>query len=310
MKIRLGYACLSKTIDITTSSTITYTNYLKCDNKEEKLDSIIKSNLEDLEKIIDYNYKNNIHFYRLSSKIIPLATHTNVDFEYISKYKNYYDRIANKIKKYDIRVDFHPDQFAVLNSTKKDVLENTFKILEYHYNLLDSLKIKNKVLILHIGSNTFGKKNSINRFVNNFNKLPEKIKKSIAVENDDKTFTIEDCVQIYDRIKTPIILDYHHYICNPSDIDYDKIFESWKGQTPKIHFSSPKNKTKKDFRSHHDYINSDDFIFFIDKIKNYNIDIDIMIEAKAKDESLFKLVRELKYKTNYEFIDETSFIVK
>lgn len=310
MKIRLGYACLSKTIDITTSSTITYTNYLKCDNKEEKLDSIIKSNLEDLEKIIDYNYKNNIHFYRLSSKIIPLATHTNVDFEYISKYKNYYDRIANKIKKYNIRVDFHPDQFTVLNSTKKDVLENTFKILEYHYNLLDSLKIKNKVLILHIGSNTFGKKNSINRFVNNFNKLPEKIKKSIAVENDDKTFTIEDCVQIYDRIKTPIILDYHHYICNPSDIDYDKIFESWKGQTPKIHFSSPKNKTKKDFRSHHDYINSDDFISFIDKIKNYNIDIDIMIEAKAKDEALFKLVRELKYKTNYEFIDETSFIVK
>ena len=34
-----------------------------------------------------------------------------------------------------------------------------------------------------------------------------------------------------------------------------------------------------------------------------------MLEAKAKDEALFKLIRELKYKTNYKFIDETSFEV-
>ena len=34
-----------------------------------------------------------------------------------------------------------------------------------------------------------------------------------------------------------------------------------------------------------------------------------MIEAKAKDEALFKLVRELKYKTDYQFIDDTTFIV-
>ena len=32
-----------------------------------------------------------------------------------------------------------------------------------------------------------------------------------------------------------------------------------------------------------------------------------MIEAKAKDEAVFKLIRELKFKTNYKFIDETSF---
>ena len=31
-----------------------------------------------------------------------------------------------------------------------------------------------------------------------------------------------------------------------------------------------------------------------------------MIEAKAKDEAVFKLIREIKYKTNYKFIDETT----
>ena len=70
-----------------------------------------------------------------------------------------------------------------------------------------------------------------------------------------------------------------------------------------------KNKTKKDFRSHNDYINVDAFINFIDILKPFNHDVDIMIEAKAKDEALFRLVRELKYKTNYTFIDDTSFEV-
>ena len=94
--------------------------------------------------------------------------------------------------------------------------------------------------------------------------------------------------------------------CNKSDLDIERVFKSWKG-TPKVHFSSPKSKN--DFRSHNDYINSDDFINFIELIKKYDNDIDIMIEAKMKDDALFRLVRELKYKTNYRFIDDTSFIV-
>jgi len=68
MIIRLGYACLSKTIDITTSRTISYTNFLKLDsiNQYKKLDNLIKSNLNSLKMLIDYNIKNNIHFFRLS----------------------------------------------------------------------------------------------------------------------------------------------------------------------------------------------------------------------------------------------------
>jgi UV DNA damage endonuclease len=110
-----------------------------------------------------------------------------------------------------------------------------------------------------------------------------------------------------------MVLDYHHYMCNKGDIDikdyYTNIFNTWKDINPKIHFSSPKNKTKKDIRSHHDYINPDDFISFINEIKHLPFDIDIMLEAKAKDEALFRLVRGLKYKTNYKFIDDTTFIV-
>lgn len=313
MKIRLGYACISKTLsNVTTSSTITYTTFQK-DKDYKKIDTAIKSNLNALKEILTYNIKNNIHFFRLSSKLIPLATKSDVIFDYIDPYKDYYNSIAKIIKDNKLRIDFHPDEFCVLNSTKSEVVKNSIAILEHHYNLLKALAIKNKILVLHIGGNTFGKKNSISRFINNFNTLSKDIQESIAIENDDKIFNIRDCVYISKNINVPVILDYHHHICNHDELDINDylkdILSSWHNTTPKMHFSSPKNKTKKDFRSHNDYINVDAFINFIDILKPFNHDVDIMIEAKAKDEALFRLVRELKYKTNYTFIDDTSFEV-
>lgn len=304
MRVRLGYACICNAVNETSSSPYTYSEYLDKHNLD-KLDSVIVSNLKGLNKIIDYNIKNNIHFYRLSSKIIPLATKDDVKFDYINKYIEMYKVIGSKIKESNMRVDFHPDQFCILNSTKKEVLENSIKILEYHYNILNTLGVKNKILVIHVGSSVFGKENSIKRFINSFSKLPCYLKESIAIENDDKIFNIKDVCNISDILNIPVVLDYHHYMCNKSDIDIKKIFDSWKNMIPKIHFSSPKNS--KDFRSHSEYINSDEFISFLSVIKKYNRDVDVMIEAKGKDDALFRLVREIKFKTDYKFVDDTTF---
>ena len=310
MIIHLGYVSISKTLDITTSKTITYTEFKK-NNDYNKIDTIIKENLSNLEKIINYNIKNNIHFYRLTSKLIPLATINEINLDYINPYKEYYQNIGKIINKYNLRIDTHPDQFCILNSTKKEIVSNSINILKYHYNILNALNIKNKIIILHIGSSVLGKENSIKRFINNFNKLPNYLKECIAIENDDKIYNIKDCLYLCEILNIPMILDYHHHICNNDNLDLftyiEKIFNTWKNKTPKIHFSSPKNKTKKEFRSHHDYININDFIFFIEKIKLLNLkhNLDIMLECKAKDEALFKLVRQLKY-YNYTFIDETT----
>ena len=306
MKVRLGYACITNCINDSSSSPYTYSEYLK-DGDIDKLDRVIISNLKSLNNIIDYNIKNNIHFYRISSKIIPLATKDDVKFDYTNKYKSYYDTIGKKISDSKMRVDFHPDQFCVLNSVKSDVVSNSVKILEYHYNLLNMLNVNDKILILHVGSSTFGKENSISRFINNFNKLPIYLRKCIAIENDDKVFNVNDVLKISKVTSIPIVLDYHHHLCNKSDFSFADIFNSWGNSRVKMHLSSPKNK--RDYRSHNEYINGDDFINFIEILKKYDRDIDIMLEAKGKDDSLFRLVRYIKYKTDYEFIDDTTFLV-
>ena len=319
MKIRLGYVALSKALDnITTSSTITYTNYQKLDDsiRNDKLDNIIKSNFINLEKIINYNIKNNIHFYRLTSKLIPLATLSEVEYEYINEYKKEYESIGKIINNSKMRIDTHPDQFCVLNSVDKKIVDNSISILNYHKNILSAFKIINSKILIHVGSSSFGKDKSIIRFINNFNKLDAKIQNMLLLENDDKVYNIVDTLNLCKRINVPMVLDYHHYMCNNNGekiTSYIKeIFDTWNKEelVPKIHFSSPKNKTKKDIRSHHDYINSDDFINFIEQIKFVDRDFDVMIEAKMKDDALFRLVRELKYKTNYKFIDETTFVIE
>lgn len=314
MRVRLGYVALSKALDdVTTSSTITYTNYINKNYNASKLLEITKGNLEALNEIIKYNIKNNFHFYRLTSKLVPLATHNKVSFDYIAPLKDEYKKISKLINDNNIRVDTHPDQYAVLNSMDSKIVKNTVEILEYHYKIMDALGIKDKIIILHVGSSACGKKASITRFINNFNKLSDYIKKCIAVENDDKIYNIKDVLELCHKIKVPMVLDYHHFICNNEGENLknylNDIIETWNGRLAKMHFSSPKSKLKKEFRSHNDYINSDDFINFINLIKTQDKDIDIMLEAKAKDDAISRLVRQLKYKTNYKFIDETTFII-
>ena len=314
MKVRLGYVALSKALDdVTTSSTITYTNYINKNYNTSKLLEITKNNLDSLYEIIKYNVKNNFHFYRLTSKLVPLATHDKVDFDYITPLLDEYKKIGKLINGNNIRVDTHPDQYAVLNSMNSKIVKNTVEILEYHYKIMDAIGIKDKIIILHVGSSACGKKASITRFINNFNKLPDHIKKCIAVENDDKVYNIKDVLELCHKINVPMVLDYHHFICNneKEDInDYLKeIIDTWDGKIPKMHFSSPKSKLKKEFRSHSDYINKECFIKFINILKKQDKDIDIMLEAKAKDDAVSRLARYLKYETNYKFLDETTFII-
>lgn len=313
MKVRLGYVAISKALDITASSTITYTNYVNKGYDTKKLLEITKNNINALKEIMIYNVKNNIHFYRLTSKLVPLATHDKVSFNYITPFLKEYKEIGKIINDNNIRVDTHPDQYAVLNSMDKKIVNNTFEILEYHYKILNALNINNPIIILHVGSMAGGKKASIIRFINNFNKLPDHIKKCIAVENDDKTYNIKDVLYLCKKINVPMVLDYHHYVCNNDGEKIENyindILNTWKNNNAKFHFSSPKSMLKKEFRSHHDYVNPNDFIKFIGLLKPYNKDIDIMLEAKAKDDALSRLARQLKYKTNYQFINDGTFIV-
>ena len=312
MKIRLGYACISETVEGSSFSTYTYSSYVK-EKDNKKLERIILSNLFHLKELFIYNNKNNIHFFRITSNLIPLATKRDVFVDYGLKFGSVYQELSVEIKKKHMRVDFHPSEYCIINSTKKSVVDNSIEILKYHYRLLVYLKIEYPLLVLHIGSREFGKEKSLTRFIHNFNKLPKEMQSVIAVENDDKSYNVDDCLFLANKIHVPVVFDYHHHCCNPCNGSLTdllpRVVATWNGIVPKMHFSSPKNKLKKEYRFHHDYICSDTFLSFLKVLKDINTDVDIMIEAKKKDEAMFRLIRELKYKAELIFLDETTFML-
>jgi UV DNA damage endonuclease len=312
MKIRLGYVAISVNLNITSSSTMTYSHYLNLGEKKalEKLNKIIMSNFRDLEIILNYNIEHDISFYRMTSNLIPLLNHPEVNIN-LDKYKIEFEYIGKIIKNNNMRVDTHPDQFCVLNSIRDDVVTSSISILKNHQNIFKLLDYEGR-MIIHIGSSAGGKKEAIERFKTNFNKLDNDLRKMIVLENDDKIFNIIDTLKLCENLHIPFVLDYHHHICNNThqriETYIKRILNTWGEDTPKMHFSSP--RSEKDKRAHNDYIDVDEFIKFLNKVKFIDKDIDIMLEAKMKDVALFKLMDDLRKKTNYEFINESTFIVK
>ena len=299
MKIRLGYACISNALDETSSSLLTYSHFKKLEENKKgagynKLNQVIISNFKSLENILKYNIRNDIHFYRLSSNIIPLLTHPDVEID-LNKYKRYFSNIGKIIKGNNIRVDMHVDPYYVLNSVSDNVVKSTINICKIYHNMFKLMKIKSN-LIFHVGGKTISKEEGIKRFINNFKLLDKEIQDMIMIENDDKIYNIIDCINISKEINCKICLDYHHYKCNNDKEDISNyleyIFNTFDG-IPKVHFSSP--KSKKEYRAHHDFIDIKEFVKFLNMIKVCDRDIDIMIEAKMKDDALFRLIRQLKY---------------
>lgn len=316
MRVRLGYVAIAlKLPKVTSSSQLTYSRYEKIFLKEERLSElkrITRSNMEDLYKILLYNAKNNIHFYRITSKLIPLATHSEVDhWKYKTYFKEDLKRIGELVKKHHMRVDTHPDHFNVLNSTKQEVVEKTKLELLFHNYLFEDMEYPEGKNILHIGSGQGGREKAMERFIENFKTLPPQVCHRLILENDDKLFTAKEVLSICEEVKIPMVLDIHHHLCNGDNTSVEEIlpkfFQTWEGEffPPKVHLSSPKAGGKD--RKHADFIIPEDFIKFIEKCKPYEQDLDVMIEAKQKDLALYQLVEDVKsLKPNWEWIDETT----
>lgn len=319
MKVRLGYVAIALGLPkVTSSSNVTYTNYKKMHSEENriaKLKQVTSSNILALKNILEYNIKNDIHFYRITSALVPLATHPEVKWDYRKFYATDFRIIGDFIKRNNIRVDTHPDQFNVINSINERVVENTKDNLMFHVNLFKDLDYPLGKMVLHIGSGAGGKEASLERFKVNFEKYSNKITSKIILENDDKIFNAKETLELCKDLSVPMVLDVHHHICNNEGEDIKdllgEIFETWSKEKlpPKLHFSSPKD-TPTD-RRHSDYIDGKQFVDFIEICRGFDTDIDIMIEAKMKDLALYELVKSIKYlRKDWEWIDGSTFIIE
>lgn len=316
--VRLGYVAMSMELkNASPSKTMTFAQFQKIGDRESairKLERIALANLENTHRLLKHNAFSDIYFYRLTSRLIPLANHADLpDWDYIKPLKGKLHEIGEFVKKHNMRIDFHPDHFVVLNSSKIEVFKNSLKTLKMHYLLLRGMKVDPiHRCVLHVGGNY--KETDQSRFVDNWMSVPKAIQKMIMLENDDTSFTLDDTLYLCEKLGIPLVFDYHHHLAHHEnekwEENWDRVVATWKDSSLpiKMHISSPKSESA--FRHHSDYVDIDMFFRFLREIKGTVPQIDCMIEAKKKDEALFTLIQEVKKRKDVEMMDGSSFYLK
>lgn len=302
--LKFGLCCLFHKEDIK-FKTYTKASLLKLNINEqkEKILGIINHNIKTLQSAINYCCNNNIESYRVSSDLIP-------HFQFIQTvlYKDEIENIFTSLSKIDtknITLSVHPGQHVNLGSPTEEVIKNSLDDLYYHGKLVESLNCLE--INIHLGG-TYGKKESAKeRFIENFQSL---YNKNITIENDELSYTVEDCLEVADKLKIPVTFDLHHHRCHSLKDDYisqyseHELFKLCK-QTwinagynyMRMHLSNPKSKEYRSAsksRSHSDIIYDKTSIpeWLLEESLNFEIHLDI--EAKHKEVAIFDLFEHFK----------------
>jgi UV DNA damage endonuclease len=296
--MNLGYACINMSMGKNVSTNRTMVKKTFDSKGLDYVSELALKNASDIIKILEWNRLNGIKLFRLSSALIPWGD--KLDLTQLKDYKE----IKSELKKagdfakfWGMRITSHPGPFNVLVSPNEKVVENTISDLELHGKIFDMMGLEkspyNKINI-HCNGVYGDKKAAMDRFCENFKRLSPSVRKRLTVENDDKgsMYSVTDLFYIHDKIKIPIVFDYHHHQFCTGGFSEKAALElavtTWpEGITPIVHYSESKalheNNNKEKPQAHSDYINS--------LPDTYGLDVDIMVEAKAKELAILPFIK-------------------
>lgn len=259
---------------------------------DERLIELIENNLDSLDKILDYNIKNNIKMFRVSSDIIPFGSHEVNTLKWWELFEEELAAIGEKALSHDMRLSMHPGQYTVLNSLDEDVVRRASEDLLYHTRFLDAMGLDcSHKIILHIGGVYGDKEAAMERFIENYRTLDERIQKRLIIENDDRQYTISEVLEIAYQADIPVVFDNLHHEINPDSSKSEREWllaarETWKGEdgSQKIHYSQ--QDSDKRAGAHTQTIDLAVFNDFYRELPTYKLDI--MFEVKDKNLSALK----------------------
>ncbi|WWC73666.1 UV damage endonuclease UvdE [Kwoniella pini CBS 10737] len=293
---RLGYACLNTVLRGEKPDSIFCSRTCRIASIEEEGMELPKGlalmNVRDLKTMIQWNEDNKIRFMRLSSEMFPFASHAKYGYD-LSFADEGLKEAGELAKKYGHRLTMHPGQFTQLGSPKPNVIEASVRELDYQCEILDRMGVgKEGVMIIHMGGVFGDKESTLARFKENFTtKLSDNVKQRLVLENDEICYNVDDLFPISEELDIPLIFDYHHDWINPSSeppaVLIPRIAKIWekRGIPMKQHLSEPRPGAESvmEKRAHADRCKS-----LPDALPD---DVDLMIEAKDKEQAVFELYR-------------------
>lgn len=299
--IQLGLCCLNMTLRAQNPSIFASRKMIIRTIKQKGIICLkqkILQNLKDVLKIMDWNEENGIKVYRLSSEMFPHKSNPKVE-EYSFDFAiDLLKQIGEKSKRLNQRLTFHPGQYNVVGTPNRKTFLQTCNDLKYHADVLDLMGLdNNSVMVVHGGGMYGDKEKTKIRWCEQFQELPENVKKRLVLENCEKSFSIKDCLEVSEKINIPIVFDTHHFECYKllhPDEEFEEasfyiplILKTWekRGIKPKFHVSE---QGLGRCGHHSDYIKEIPQ-YLLEIPQKYNVNFDIMIEAKCKELAIQKL---------------------
>lgn len=281
--MRIGYPCINTTIGCKSGRTFRLKSY-----SEDRLIETVENNLACLDAILRFNLRHNLLFFRITSDLVPFGSHPICRFNWQRHFRKQLKAIGDFIKYNNMRISMHPDQFTVINSVDESVSEKSVRELAYHAEVLDLMKLDTSARIqIHVGGVYGDRERSRKRFVKRFEDLDEEIKRRLVVENDDKRYGLNDCIQIHDITGIPVLFDLFHHEINNSGETIREAFElfmkTWrkKDGLPMVDYSSQQGGKRRG--KHVETLDLDQFRSFLEFTRPF--DYDLMLEIKDKEQS-------------------------
>ena len=255
--------------------------------------------------MLRWNDKYGIKFLRLSSEMFPFASHEEYGYKlapFVSKELAEAGKVAAELGH---RLTTHPGQFTQLGSPRKQVIDNALRDLDYHSEMLSLLKLppqqdRDAIMVLHLGGVFGDKVATLDRFRENYKNLPQGVKNRLVLENDDVSWSVHELLPLCEELNIPMVLDFHHHniIFDSTQIRegtkdimdlFPRILATWKRKniTPKMHYSEPTPAaiTGRQRRKHNPRVAT---------MPPCPPTMDLMIEAKDKEQAVFELMRTFK----------------
>ena len=281
--MRIGYPCINRSIGCTASRTFRLASFT-----EERMRNTVQENLSCLSRILAYNVRHGMLFFRITSDLVPFASHPVCTFPWQEEFGGVFKKIGDYIRQYGFRISMHPDQFVLLNAPDKGVLQRSIDDLEYQVQVLDLMGLDPSAKVqVHVGGVYGDKPAGIDRFVKQYDRLDTAIRDRLVIENDERLYTLIDCLAIHERTGIPVIADaFHHSLLNNGERFATLLYpvrETWnvKDGIPMVDYSSQEPGRR--VGAHAGHIVAEDFRQFLKE--TLPGDFDIMLEIKDKEKS-------------------------
>jgi len=243
--------------------------------------------------MLRFNVEQNILFFRITSDLVPFASHPVCRFDWLNHFRREFEEIEEYVNYHQIRISMHPGQFTILNTPDDSVLENSIRELLYHAQVLDAMALDSTAKIqLHVGGIYGDKRGSILRFIKRYRSLDRQIKKRLVIENDDRNYNLNDCLRIHAETGIPVLFDVlHHELINSGEglKDAFPLFtRTWEEADgiPMVDYSHQRKAALN--TKHCETIDVEHFRRFLGQTEPF--DYDVMLEIKDKEESVLKVL--------------------